>query len=304
MEEKIFQRQRAFLAEYTALLPTISEIEEKLPGKRAQELVHKLAENGSGSAQLDTERRRTRNSQSYAVKSSSYAAPERYLSFYRFLERAGTEEPETCIRQVEELYRLELCLIFRNRMDALNAKLRFLLKRLPESGGFVVEGGADAAEETIRAGAGRILSRALLWAAAQRVNDWEVYDLLHRLCGMPMLVSTGISGRSTTMSAQIPFSDVSELCSSMCADGKAVTPREVRALLRMLERFPRGIAADSLKILYQAVSQARETASHQSTVEKEREARQKLYGLAGKLDQLEGEIEAMLGDGGRESGAP
>lgn len=293
-ETEIFRRQRAFLEEYAALLREIGDVEGQRPGQRARELVHKLAENGSGSAQLDTERHRTRTSQSYAVKSSSYATPERYLSFYRFLERDGEAGAVERIRAVEELYRLELDLIFRNHRNTLGARLRFLLCRLPEGGAFAVEGGEEAAEAAILDGAGRILSFALLWAAAQRVNDWEVYELLHRRFGMPVPASTGIAGRSVPTSAQIPFSDIAELCTSVCRGEGSLTPREARALLRLLERFPCGAAAGSLQALLEAVSQARKLAYARVKDEEEREARRQLCALAGELDQMEGDIEARL----------
>lgn len=290
-DEDILKRQQKFLEEYGVALRKERNIASDKLGRRAEDVLSALREK-DGSALLEAELSNTTASQPYAIRSSSYAAPERYLSFYMLLEQKGTEAAEP-IRTVEELYRLELELIFANHMDTLVSRLRYLLGKLPEAGAFAVPGGRDAADQDICSGAGRILSCALLWAAAERVNNWEVYELLHRRFGMPEPASTGAAARAMPTAALIPFSSLIELCSAL-SEEEELSPRTIQALLPLVEPLPPGVGLASLEAFHQAVSRARRKAYHRAADEEETAIRQQLSGRAAQLDQMEGELKALL----------
>lgn len=293
-KRNILCRQLTFLEEYSKVLLNTDCVSGDHPGQRAINLLNALKE---GASQLDREQSKNWDKQAYAVRSSSYASPERYLSFYRFLEQDKESKAEKYIQDVEELYHRELMLIFEldksKDMEMLGKSLRAILDRLPEKGTFAVRGGKDATLEALCNKAGRILSCALLWAAAERVNDWEVYNFLHQRVNMPMPISTTNSGRSILASASIPFSSISELCASICEESELLKPRTARAILKTLERFPSNLRVNSLRTLLSAVSHARKFAYSKANQEQGRSLRQKWCALAVQLDQLEGEIEAL-----------
>lgn len=295
-EPDILQKQLAFLDEYRAVIQKRRNLSSTKPGRRAEDVLSALLEK-DGSHLLDAERSNTKKSQPYAVRSSSYAAPERYLSFFRFLDREPAELLEERVRGVEELYGLELELIFQNHMEELTSRLRFLLSRLPEDGEFVLRGGKEAPQEAIRARAGRVLSCALLWAAAEKVNDWEVYDLLRRRFGMPMPASTGTRGRPVPVSASVPFSVLTELCAALSCQ-EELSPRTIQALMPLLEALPGGVRPNSVRAILQVTARSRQLAFIRVASEKNRELRMQFSVCGSELDQLEGTLETMLGESG------